>query len=162
MQEEIEIWKPIPISGNYEASSLGRIRNVTTGTILCQRNKHGYLAINMEKRKGKSKMYLVHRLVCLAFLPNPENKPCVNHKDGVRTNNRLENLEWVTHRENSHHARIVLGWKHLGKLSVEQAMEIKILYSKKKRNGMKLAIQFKVSDGAIYKIINGQSFKTYP
>lgn len=57
------------------------------------------------------KMFQVHRLVCMAFLPNPNELPCVNHKNGIRTDNRLENLEWCTYSENMRHAIDVLGKK---------------------------------------------------
>jgi len=63
----------------------------------------GYVRVNLCKN-GKNKKHSVHRLVATAFIPNPENKPCVNHIDGNKKNNKLENLEWVTHKENTNHA----------------------------------------------------------
>mgnify|MGYP003661560943 CR=1 FL=1 len=63
-------------------------------------NKGGYSVINLSK-EGKIKMFLIHRLVAINFIPNPENKPCVDHKDNIRTNNKLSNLRWVTVKENN-------------------------------------------------------------
>lgn len=74
---------------------------------------HGYLGINFWVC-GKSYRKLVHRLVAEAFIPNPENKPEINHKNGIRNDNRVENLEWVTHSENMKHAYKVLGRKISG------------------------------------------------
>ena len=90
----------------YQISSWGRVKNKENGHI----NKHyiknrvGYLRAELFDGKGGKKRYFVHRLVASAFIPNPENKECVNHKDADRTNNRLENLEWATLSENMQHA----------------------------------------------------------
>lgn len=71
----------------------------------------GYHHVKLTKQKHKSKYVLTHRIVAMAFIPNPENKPQVNHKDGVKTNNNVDNLEWVTNLENSLHLWNVLGRK---------------------------------------------------
>lgn len=101
-----EIWKPIEgYEGIYEVSDQGRVRNVKRGGRLlsCVKVAHGYLCVSLYK-DGKQRMLLVHRLVALAFIPNPENKEQVNHKDLDKTNNTVGNLEWVTRDENLKHA----------------------------------------------------------
>lgn len=96
----------MPIPGYeklYEVSSLGRISNyrkiMKTYTI-----NSGYQAVKLYK-DGVKKSFLVHRLIALAFVPNPLNKPVVNHIDGNKLNNAASNLEWVTTLENITHAK---------------------------------------------------------
>jgi hypothetical protein len=67
------------------------------------KNVWGYENVNLYKN-GVGSMFAIHRLVALAFIPNKENKPQVNHKDGIKTNNHVENLEWMTCSENQLHA----------------------------------------------------------
>lgn len=75
-------------------------------------NKHGYVQIRLTRFAGdKIKTYLIHRLVAITYLPNPENKPQVNHKNGKKHDNRLCNLEWATRSENKRHSIDVLGEK---------------------------------------------------
>lgn len=70
--------------------------------------KSGYARLPLHNH-GKCKRFSVHRLVAIAFIPNLENKPQVNHINGIKTDNRIENLEWATHSENMRHAHDVLG-----------------------------------------------------
>jgi len=102
---ENEIWKNIPgYEETHQVSNFGRVKKKDNGILIKNRlNEKGYLIINLTL-KSKSKTFKVHRLVALAFLPNPLNKNQVNHKDYNKNNNHLENLEWVSHRENSCHA----------------------------------------------------------
>ena len=110
---EKEIWKDIPgYEGYYQVSTLGNIKALQKKYYICnsslvykdekimkQKTNRGYKIIELNKN-GKSKRFQVHRLVALTFIPNIENKPYIDHIDGCRINNKLENLRWVTHKEN--------------------------------------------------------------
>ena len=98
----MEIWKDIKgYEGIYEISSTGKIRIVSSGVIKkCSTLPSGYLRVGLTKDK-KVKYFYPHRLVAQAFIPNVENKPCVNHKDCNKENNCVNNLEWVTYKENN-------------------------------------------------------------
>ena len=102
------MWKPIIIDGyvtNYGISDTGEVRNVDRGNILkYSYDRRGYCCVYLTLKDGKHKRFRVHRLVALAFIPNPENKREVNHIDGIKTNNSISNLEWVSSSENMLHA----------------------------------------------------------
>jgi len=108
-----EIWKEIEGFSNYQISNYGRVcslqRKGTKGGILkAVPDKDGYMRVHLYKDK-KSYHRKVHRLVAKAFIPNPNNYPQINHKDGIKNNNYYKNLEWSTVKENHYHAWNVLG-----------------------------------------------------
>ena len=109
-----EIWKDIKEYDGYMVSNLGRVKSPDTyiivnnkyklykkGNILTPyRNKRtGYMSVGI----GKKSTVMVHRLVAKAFLDNPENYPCINHIDEDKTNNKIDNLEWCTHKYNNNY-----------------------------------------------------------
>ena len=104
--KEREIWKTVEGYENYQVSNLGNVKCLNfhmTGkekSLKLQKSKNGYLYVDLflnSERNHKS----VHRLVAETFLENPDNLPCVNHKDEDKTNNRVNNLEWCTHLYNN-------------------------------------------------------------
>lgn len=84
---------------NYEVTSTGEVVNIKTGRVLKPQKRNGYLRVELSKN-GKRKNFLIHRLVAEAFIPNPDNLPCINHKDEDKTNNTVSNLEYCTYEYN--------------------------------------------------------------
>lgn len=119
---EKEIWKDISdYEGLYKISNLSRIKSLNRyrkgkggfsvlvkERIMAQHiNPYGYPCVMLQN--CSEKLYIVHRLLAIAFIPNPENKRTINHKNGIKHDNRLENLEWATYSENMYHAIHSLG-----------------------------------------------------
>ncbi len=124
--QDEEVWKDIPgWEGLYQASTWGRIKSLTRVLNFIRRGiptaqtlsehvmvpvvkRSGYCQVAFRRNPGGDKLftYRIHRLIAIVFLPNPDNKPEVNHKNGVKTNNHVSNLEWATVQENHTHASI--------------------------------------------------------
>lgn len=93
-------WKKIKQNENYSINEFGEVRNDSTGKLKKPfiNKSNGYLTVDLYK-DNKSTKYTIHRLIAEAFIPNPLNKPTVNHKDGNRINNSLDNLRWASYSE---------------------------------------------------------------
>lgn len=117
---ENEKWLPIEGFSRYEISNWGRVKslerttpNGNRGGVRHRPEKimkgcnfgYEYLKVNLRDDSGKTHNKKVHRLVAQHFIPNPDNKPCTNHKDFNRCNNHIDNLEWVTYKENNDHKK---------------------------------------------------------
>jgi len=99
-----EVWKFVENSNVYQISNLGRFKNIETNNVYRPRlDRYGYLKLSF-KNNGKLVYKTIHRLVAEAFIPNLENKPQVNHINGVKTDNNVNNLEWATAAENVNHS----------------------------------------------------------
>ena len=98
------MWKQTQINPKYEVSDDGQVRTIATGHIKSQKtDRYGYKVVCLSVNRDTRKYVTVHRLVALAFIPNPNGYPQVNHKDEDKTNNRVENLEWCDAKYNSHY-----------------------------------------------------------
>ena len=161
-----EIYKDIVgYEGLYQVSNLGNVNSlpkiknsknglqVTTKEKILKLNytKSGYVTINLIKNY-KTKTFKIHRLVALHFIPNPENKPQVNHKNGIKTDNRVENLEWVTNSENQYHSYAIglrfglRGENHnMVKLTKYQVLKIR----EDNRSQSKIAKEYNVTQALI-------------
>lgn len=99
----MESWDKYPCNQNYVVSNTGRVRREHSVKDKIPQERNGYLSVDLYS-DGKRKTKSVHRLVAETFLPNPDNKPEVNHIDGNKYNNDVSNLEWVSSKENCRHA----------------------------------------------------------
>ena len=102
-----EVWKDIEGYGDkFQVSSIGRVRDWRTQHIYSttRYDSKGYPIVGLTDRQGKRHTRKIHRLVALAFISNLDDKPTVNHINGIKTDNRVENLEWMTYREQMLHS----------------------------------------------------------
>jgi len=157
------MWKQIK-DYNYEINERGIVRNIRTGKIRNSfKRKDGYIGIQLYNKKVLN--FQLHRLLAEAFIPNPENKPYINHIDSNRENNDLLNLEWVTHEENVKHSYQSGYASNKGSkngfsvLTEEKVLEIRNKRISEKLSYQKLAELYNVSYGCIAGIIQRKSWK---
>ena len=158
----METYKTIPFAPNYAVSDLGNIKNIITGKVLKPfENGLGYKKVFLYNKPNRIQMY-VHRLVALCFIDNSLNHKEVNHIDGNKNNNRLDNLEWCSRYENVQHAIIKGLWDLKGenhknsKLSNSNVLEIKSLL-KLGKSQKELAQKFNVDKSLISLINRGKT-----
>lgn len=121
-----EQWKTVSLAPRYEVSNLGRIRHGTTLVVKTVDSLSSEYPKTQLWVKGCKKNFLIHRLVADAFIPNPEGKPFVNHKDANKSNNIASNLEWATPFENYYHA--ACHGKMGKRLTVEDVAQMRALH----------------------------------
>lgn len=151
------IWKKI--SDRYEVSSCGQIRafsllnglsSETPRFIKQRKQKDGYL-----QAKVNGNVQLIHRVVARAFIPNPENKDEVNHINGIKTDNRVVNLEWVSHAENMSHAAhsgLMSGMQGENNPNCKLTKDCVLKIFNDKRSARVIANEYGVSGGTVWKI----------
>lgn len=167
-----EIFKSIPNFSKYEVSNLGRIRSknnfhksrmdedgnyIFKGKI----DKDGYVVVGLQNDDGKRKHLRVHRLVAQAFLDNPNNELIVNHKNGIKDDNRLENLEWCSISYNAKHSFDVLnrepsrnGMKEVKKIDLKTG-EVLTIYPSLVEAAKEMGVSPKSIGGSIRRRKNG-------
>lgn len=154
------VWKQIE-DFDYEINYKGVVRRISTKRIKKPvKRSDGYIGISLYVTKYKTKTYQLHRLIAIAFINNPEGKQYINHKDSNRTNNSLENLEWVTFAENVRHGYKSGFASNKGSkngfsiLTEQQVLEIRQRREAEKLTYQKLAELYKVSYGCIAGVIS--------
>ena len=141
MSEENKIiWKDIPgYEGLYKVSNTGKIFSVVTNRELSViQKKDGYTCISLCDKDHNKKQYRIHQLVAKAFIPNPNNLPMINHKNEIKNDNRVENLEWCNNFYNSNYGNrnLILSKKLKGVPKSKEAIEKRRITMKEKLSKM--------------------------
>jgi hypothetical protein len=167
----MEVWRTIDGFENYKVSNLGNVKRLDSlvyqsgkvykykGRILKQENVKGYKRVSLSKGKI-IKRFQVHRLVAMCFHINFNDKKCVNHINGIKTDNRSVNLEWVSYSENEKHSYDVLNKINpIRKLTSEQANYIKSIGVKGRNGNVKeLSLNYNVTNNVILNILNNKYY----
>ena len=143
----------------------GTVKSLLTGKNITKRvGPRGYYQINL-CIDGKCKTFVYHRLLAIAFIPNPDNLPCVNHIDGNKLNCQLSNLEWVTYSGNIRHAfdngliHTAVGKRtKCGRFTEDDIKQIRMLRDQGKSQ-YEIASIYNVTRGAIQSILNGKTYR---
>lgn len=177
-----EKWVKVAGFANYSVSSSGRVRRdlpgraTQAGRILRPNSRKGYLHVDLYSSEGR-RHFRVNRLVASAFIPNPQGLPEVNHKSGIKTNNEEYNLEWVSRKENAHHASrtglVALGPRtgvythpesfprgeshHWSKLSEKEVIQIRGLHKKGVHYTM-IGKRFNIHKTSVWNIIKNRTW----
>lgn len=168
----MEIWKTIPnCKGYYQVSDLGVIKSFHNGERVLKQNGIGrnrkYKSVSLKTNNGW-KCRQVHRLVAMAFIPNPENKEQINHKDGDPSNNHIDNLEWCDAFENMQHAvKMGLMNNHFGETHANSKFTDVIVKDILKRLGHgekqhEIAKEYNVNQSIVSDINTGKSWRHIP
>lgn len=153
------------IGFDYYATKEGEVYSSKTNKLVAKRiNRSGYYIVNLSIN-GKCKTFALHRLIATAFIENKEDFPVVNHLDGNKMNNNVSNLEWVTYKRNSAHAKEMgllnpargLNSRH-GRFSPDDIRNIRILLGSREYSWSKIAKIYNVTKAAIQSIANGTSY----
>jgi hypothetical protein len=167
----MEVWRTIKDFENYKVSNYGNVKRLDSlvhqsgkifkykGRVLKQENVKGYKRVSLSKGKI-IKRFQVHRLVAMCFHINFNDKKCVNHINGIKTDNRSVNLEWVSHSENEKHSYDVLNKINpIRKLTSEQANYIKSIGVKGRSGNVKeLSLNYNVTNNVILNILNNKYY----
>lgn len=175
----MEIWKDIKgYEGIYQVSNYGKVKSLDRAIWMEINNCFGKFKSNLLKQENGAngypkvvlcknnlpKTYLVHRLITIAFIPNPYNKPEVNHKNGIKIDNRLENLEWVTLSENHTHAYKIGLQKAYGENNGRaklNSFQVRVIRKSKDSTGRELSVIFNISEQVICQILKNKIWKKY-
>lgn len=129
-QQTLELWKDIKNwEGIYRISNMGRVKSLTTNTIRTHNiNNSGYCCVTLKCKGKKTQTVTIHRLVAQHFLPNPYNKSDVNHIDENKMNNKVDNLEWLSHKENCQYGNRnkLVGEKLKGRTGEQSCRSIRV------------------------------------
>ena len=150
----MELWSQLPADPAYQISNLGRIRGKQGKIIGGTTDSHGYVQLQIHRPGDKPIQRAVHTLVAEVFISNPESKKVVNHINGIKTDNRAENLEWVTHQENCK-KRVFANYGHRSRAVVQLSKSREIIKYWDSATSAAAALSIKASN--ITKCCRGES-----